>query len=392
MVRVSIFGTGYVGLTTGICLAELGNTVMCYDIDRTKIDMLNKGQLPIYEPGLDTLLDKNREHVSFTSDVRKAVDHGDVIFIAVGTPSSPDGSADLTYVRQVAQDISEHMKSYRVIVDKSTVPVGTAEMVHNIISQSYKGDFDVVSNPEFLKEGTAVRDFLEPDRVVIGADSERARKIMAEVYSKFDRNKIIFTDPRSAELIKYASNTFLAFCISFVNKQTQRYPDANILRVTERMRQEINPHGFFSIGLGFGGSCFPKDVKEFIHTVEKHGVDSKMLREIIEINEKQKTHFIPKLVSKLGYLDDKIVGILGLAFKPDTDDMREAPSINIVNKLMDLNTSEIRVYDPVAMDNARKIFGDDVIYCNSPEDVYNGADALIFVTAVSYTHLTLPTN
>lgn len=381
MLNIGIAGSGYVGLTTGICLAHLGNRVICYDVDKNKIASLKNGELPIYEPQLDELLYQNRKSILFTDNIEKMVSESDVIYIAVGTPSAEDGSADLRYVKEVAKGIGISMRRYHVIVNKSTVPVGTGDFVQSIISEHYKGEFDVVSNPEFLREGRAVKDFLEPDRVVIGTESRKAEKIMLKVYKNIPKEKIIVTDRKSAEMIKYASNAFLAFCISFVNELTQRYPDANIYEATEVMKKEINPQGFFTIGIGFGGSCFPKDVKEFISSFKKRGLDAKILEEIIEINQKQKLYFIPKIIKEVENRISTKIGVIGLSFKPETDDIREAPSIEIIKTLKEkIPLAGIYVYDPAAMEEAKRVLGNDVIYCKSAEDVYDSADALIIST------------
>lgn len=379
MVTIAMFGTGYVGLTTGVCLAELGNTIICVDIDAQKINNLKKGILPIYEPGLDKLLEKNLDKIEFTTDGAQAIKNADVIFIAVGTPSQSDGSANLDYVRNVAKIIGKNIESYKVIVDKSTVPVGTADMVRDVISTYYSGDFDVASNPEFLKEGSAVDDFLNPDRVCIGVASKKAKSIMLDVYGNMPDDKIMVTDVKSAEMIKYASNTFLALSISFVNELTQIYPNHNIRHVTAQMKETINQKGFFNIGLGFGGSCFPKDVKEFLHTFNVNGIESEILDKIITVNEKQKTRFVPVIKDKLGNLENKKIALLGLAFKPNTDDMREAPSLALISQLKSLG-AQIIAYDPIAMTEAKHYLNDSIEFSSNSLETVDGADALIIVT------------
>ncbi|MFH1637768.1 MAG: UDP-glucose/GDP-mannose dehydrogenase family protein [Candidatus Woesearchaeota archaeon] len=371
--KISIAGTGYVGLASGVCLASIGNEVCCYDIDKEKIDLLNSGSMPIYEPGLKDILEKNK--VIFTTDAKKAIKFGDVIFIGVGTPSREDGSVNLEYVDAVARDIGRNMDSYKVIVNKSTVPVGTSERVASIIRKHYKGEFDVVSNPEFLREGCAIKDFLEPDRIVIGSSSQKAKEIMLEVYKAIPDN-IFITDTKSSELIKYASNTFLAFCISYVNGLVQKYPEHNVHDLTLYFREKINPKGFFSVGVGYGGSCFPKDVREFSSFYKKKRNGSGLFKEIIDINERQKLFLLDKVNGRVDAGD--IVCILGLGFKPDTDDVREAPSLALARELL-RRGCKVRAYDPVAMEEARKAVK-DIEYCDNPYSAAKDSKAVFLVT------------
>ncbi|MDD5254256.1 MAG: nucleotide sugar dehydrogenase [Candidatus Nanoarchaeia archaeon] len=374
--RISIAGTGYVGLTSGVCFAEWGHEVCCYDINKEKIDGLNEGKIPIYEPGLEQLLDENKKRIIFTTDPKKAFKFGDVIFIGVGTPSKKDGSVDMSYVDNVATDIGKNISSYKVIVNKSTVPVGTTERVRNIIKRYYNGEFDVISSPEFLREGSAVHDTLYPDRVVIGAESEKAKNKMREIYEgKIPGERLFITDSKSSELIKYVSNTFLAFSISYMNKLTRKHKDYNVEELSNYFREKINPKGFFSVGLGFGGSCFPKDVREFVSFCDSINVDSGFFKEILEINEFQKLFFMDK-IKKLE--KGSTIGLLGLSFKPNTDDMRDAPSISIVKELNKLGY-RVKGYDPVAMDEAGRVL-EGIAYSKNPEELSKNVDALILVT------------
>lgn len=367
--KISIAGTGYVGLTSGVCFAAIGNEVCCYDIDEDKIQTLKQGRIPIYEPGLKELLEKNK--VKFTTDVKEAIDFGDVIFIGVGTPSRADGSVNLDYVDAVAEAIGKNIQSYKVIVNKSTVPVGTAERVSNIIKKHYNGEFDVVSNPEFLREGCAVNDFLKPDRVVLGCSSEKAKNIMLETYKNMPEGCMMVTDPKSSELIKYASNTFLAFCISYVNGLVQKYPNKDVNELTKYFKEKLNKKGFFSVGIGYGGSCFPKDVREFASFCGKQNNNSEVFKEIIDINEKQKLIFLDKI-------EKGTVALLGLAFKPNTDDVREAPSLAMAKELLKKGC-KVKACDPAATEEAKKVVS-DIEYCNNAYETVKDADAVILVT------------
>ena len=385
--KVCVIGTGYVGLVAGACLAEMGNDVICVDNDEKKLEKLNKGIIPIYEPGLEPLILQNVEEkrLSFTNNLENAVKKSKICFIAVGTPQSEDGSADLQYVCQVAESIGKAVNGYKVIVDKSTVPVGTAEKVREIISRYTTHDFDVVSNPEFLKQGAAVDDFIRPDRVVIGADSEKAKKIMLDLYKPFVRNQnpIITMDTKSAEMVKYASNSFLAVKISYINE---------IATICEKVGADVNKvrlgmcadsrigSKFLYPGIGYGGSCFPKDVKALIRTATDNGCDCKLITSADEINKKQRKLFIEKVLNKFGKdLSGMTFAVWGLAFKPKTNDMREAPSITVINALLDRG-AKVQAYDPKAYDTARPIFGDKIDYCQSSYDALENADALLLLT------------
>ena len=382
--KITVIGTGYVGLTSGTCLAELGNDVTCVDIDKEKIDMLNNGKIPIYEPGLKELLDRNiREgRLKFTTNTQEAIKTSEIIFICVGTPPKDNGEADLSYVEDVAREIAEHMESYKVIVEKSTVPVETGEKVADTIklNNQHNVGFDVVSNPEFLREGSAVQDTFNPDRIVIGANSEKAIKIMKKLYEPINAS-IIVTDIRSAEIIKHASNSFLATKISFINAIANicELTGADIEKITEGMGYDKRiGKAFLNAGIGYGGFCFPKDAAAFIRIAEKYGYDFKLLKAVQEINEKQKDFFIKKIEKALWNLKDKKIGVLGLAFKPNTDDMRFAPSIDIINHLQK-EGAKIRAYDPEAMENAKKVLK-NAEYCKGPYEAAENADALLILT------------
>ncbi|MGC8764325.1 MAG: UDP-glucose dehydrogenase family protein [Brevinematia bacterium] len=392
--KICMVGTGYVGLVTGTCLAEIGNDVICIDNNADKIRMLNENIVPIYEPRLEELIENNRaaKRLSFSTDIKYGVEVSDLIFIAVGTPTNIDGSADLKYVYIVAEDIGRYINGYKVIVNKSTVPVGTAGKVREIIQKEIEKrgeiiEFDVVSNPEFLKEGAAVEDFMRPDRVIIGADNERAGKIMMELYSPFVKNghPVILVDTRSSEIIKYAANCMLALRISFMNeisKLCEKY-DADIMKVRQGIGtdQRIGMP-FLYAGVGYGGSCFPKDVKAMIKMFQEIGEDSKLFEAIDEINEKQRERFFEKIFNHFkGNIKDRVFGVWGLSFKPNTDDMREAPSVYIINRLLD-NGAFVNVYDPKAMKEARRIFKDDkrIKYFDYQYDVLENADGLVLIT------------
>ncbi|HUV20445.1 MAG TPA: UDP-glucose/GDP-mannose dehydrogenase family protein [Gammaproteobacteria bacterium] len=392
--NITIFGSGYVGLVTGACLAEVGNHVVCMDVDRGKIDRLNNGEIPIYEPGLEELIQHARDqgNIEFTTDLEKAVGHGVFQMIAVGTPPDEDGSADMQYVLAVAESIGQHMNDYKIIIDKSTVPVGTAEMVrakvNELLGKRNKSlEFDVVSNPEFLKEGAAIDDFMKPDRIVIGTDNPRTTELLRVLYTPFNRNhdRIIAMDIPSAELTKYAANAMLATKISFMNEM------ANIAERVgadiEHVRQGIGSDhriGFQFIypGCGYGGSCFPKDVQALSRTATSIGYDAKVLNAVEATNELQKEKLFGK-ISKFynGDLAGKVIALWGLSFKPRTDDMRAAPSRNLLERLIAEGAS-VRAFDPVAMDEARHIYGDTqgLEFCDSAEEAVQGADVLAIVT------------
>ncbi|HLC65344.1 MAG TPA: UDP-glucose/GDP-mannose dehydrogenase family protein [Candidatus Nanoarchaeia archaeon] len=382
--KIAIIGTGYVGLCTGACFADLGNDVVCMDIAEEKIEKLRKGIIPIYEPQLKELVDRNAAigKLKFTASLKEAVGNSEVIFIAVGTPPRHDGSADLSYVENVAYQIAKVMDGYHLIVEKSTVPVQTGKRVERTIKENARHgiEFDVASNPEFLREGSAIHDFLHPDRIVIGVSSERAAILLKKLYEPLNA-PIIVTDINSAEIIKHASNSFLATKISFINAV------ANICEKTGANIEEV-AHGigldkrigksFLNAGIGYGGSCFPKDVSAFVKISEDLGYDFKLLREVETINKRQKELFLKKIHDGLWNLSGKTVGVLGLAFKPDTDDMREAPSIDIINYLVK-EGARVKAYDPAAMENAKKILP-IIDYCVDEYEVARNVDALIIVT------------
>lgn len=385
--KITVIGTGYVGLVAGACLADMGNDVICVDNNEDKLQKLEQGIIPIYEPGLEELVKSNvlENRLSFTSDLDMAVKKSEVCFIAVGTPQDEDGSADLQYVLGVAEQIGKAMNGYKVIVDKSTVPVGTAEKVAEIIRQYTEHSFDVVSNPEFLKQGNAVDDFLSPDRVVIGSNSEKATAIMQEIYAPFFRtgNRVIVMDVKSAEMTKYAANSFLATKISFMNEIANLCEkvgaDAEMVRVGVSTDSRIG-NKFLFPGLGYGGSCFPKDVKALIKTGADYGVDMSIIKSADGVNKKQRNLFVDKIIAKFGKdLTGKTFGVWGLAFKPKTDDMREAPAITIINELLNLG-AKVKAYDPKAMILAKRIFGDKITYCQKSYDALDGADAMLLLT------------
>ncbi len=380
--KVGIIGCGYVGLTTGVCLAEIGHRVVCVDNNEEKIKMLLSGRIPIYEPGLDKLLKKNKHRIKFSIDIKDAVVNNEVVFIAVGTPSNPDGSPELSYVENVAREIAKYIDDYKVIVEKSTVPVETAEWVRKTIEKYKKNNvkFDVVSNPEFLREGTAIKDFLQPDRIVIGVDSEKAKKLMLKLYQKIRAPKII-VDTKSAELIKHASNSFLAMKISFINAVANicELTGADVEKVALGMGLDKRiGKDFLRAGVGYGGSCFPKDVDAFIWIAQKLGYDFSLLKEVKKINQQQRELFIKKIEDTLWILKDKTIGVLGLSFKPNTDDIREAPSVYVIQTLKQKG-AKIKAYDPKAMDKMKQVFP-DIEYCNSPYEVAKGADCLLILT------------
>ncbi|MDT8436079.1 MAG: UDP-glucose/GDP-mannose dehydrogenase family protein [Gemmatimonadota bacterium] len=385
--NVTVIGSGYVGLVVGACLAETGNRVVCADIDADKIDGLNAGRIPIYEPGLDRLVERNLEErrLRFTTDVAAAVQHGQVIFIAVGTPPDEDGSADLQHVLAVAGVIGRNIAAGTVVITKSTVPVGTAARVRSEIARHTDRPFFVCSNPEFLKEGAAVEDFMKPDRVVCGIDSEEARPILEELYAPFVRsgNPVIFMDIASAELTKYAANAMLATRISFMNQVAAlcEASGADVMLVRRGIGSDprIGP-AFLYAGAGYGGSCFPKDVKALIRTGDELGVDLSILREVDEANERQKELLGRKARDRFGELQGRRFAVWGLAFKPETDDMREAPALTLIEELLAAG-AEVAAHDPVAEPTARRWYlGDRVAYADDEYEACQGADALIIVT------------
>jgi UDPglucose 6-dehydrogenase len=392
--KITVIGTGYVGLVSGTCLADVGNDVLCLDVDANKIRILNEGGIPIYEPGLEAMVAKNRAagRLRFTTDVEDAVAHGTLQFIAVGTPPDEDGSADLQYVVAAARSIGRHMSGYKVIVDKSTVPVGTADKVRAAVAEELKSrganiDYSVVSNPEFLKEGAAVEDFMKPDRIVVGAEDPRAIDMMRQLYAPFQRNheRVIIMDVRSAELTKYAANAMLATRISFMNELANLAEklgaDIELVRQGIGSDPRIGYH-FLYPGCGYGGSCFPKDVQALIRTSHEAGQDLKVLQAVEDANEAQKTVLPAKIVQHFGAnLSGRTIALWGLAFKPNTDDMREAPSRVLIDDLL-RRGAKIRAYDPVAVHEAQRVFAGEarIAYASSPLDALEGADALAIVT------------
>ncbi|RCK79794.1 MAG: UDP-glucose dehydrogenase [Candidatus Ozemobacter sibiricus] len=390
--KIGVIGTGYVGLVTGTCFAESGNDVICVDTDESKIERLKKGIIPIYEPGLEELVKRNtaEERLSFTTRIEDAVRHALMLFIAVGTPPGEDGSADLKHVLAVARDIGRYMDGFRIIVNKSTVPVGTGDRVRQVIQEELKkrGEthpFDVVSNPEFLKEGNAIDDFMKPDRVVIGCDDPRTAELMKELYAPFVRTEkpILIMDVRSSEMTKYAANAMLATKISFMNDIANlcELVGANVDNVRKGIGSDSRiGYQFIFPGAGYGGSCFPKDVQALIRTGAQHHYPLRILEAVEAVNQQQKEVLFKKL-SKVyqGNLKGKTIAVWGLAFKPNTDDMREAPSIVIIEKLLAAG-ARVQAYDPEAMDEARKIFGDRIIYVKKSYEALEKADALVIVT------------
>ena len=383
--NICVVGSGYVGLVTGAVFADLGNDVVCVDNDRAKIDCLRAGQMPIYEPGLEEMVTRNvgDGRLAFGTDLAAAVRQSDVIFIAVGTPSKDSGETDLSQVEAVAAGIGRAMDRYKVVVNKSTVPVGTGELVREVIArqQPRPVEFDVVSNPEFLREGSAIEDTLRPDRIVIGAPTQQVAMTLVELYAPLERPMII-TDLPSAEVIKYASNAFLAAKISFINAIANicEAAGADVSQVMKGMG--LDPRigvQFLQAGLGYGGSCFPKDVDSLIHTAARLGYDFKLLRSVVEINRARAAHLVEMMRKALGPLDDKTVAVLGLAFKPNTDDMREARSLEVIRLLHGAGAA-IRAYDPVANGNARRLLPDTVVFGESAYEAARGADAIALVT------------
>ncbi|WP_191858402.1 UDP-glucose dehydrogenase family protein [Hanstruepera ponticola] len=385
--KISVIGTGYVGLVTGTCLAETGNEVLCVDIDAQKVEKMQRGEVPIYEPHLDVLFDRNikAERLKFSISLEEGLNHGDVIFLALPTPEDEDGSADLKYILGVAKDIGLLMTDYKVIVDKSTVPVGTSDKVKAAISENSKVEFDVVSNPEFLREGFAVDDFLKPERIVIGASSEKAIKTMQTLYKPFVRsgNPIIVMDEKSAELTKYAANAFLATKITFMNEIANFCDrvgaDVDKVRIGMGTDSRIGKRFLFP-GIGYGGSCFPKDVKALHKSGKDSNYDFKILDAVIDVNQKQKTILVPRIKK---YFNDGLKGktfaVWGLAFKPETDDIREAPALYTINELLNAGANVI-AYDPEAMPNVKRKLGDKIAFASDMYDATEGADALIICT------------
>ncbi|MEQ8522618.1 MAG: UDP-glucose/GDP-mannose dehydrogenase family protein [Vicingaceae bacterium] len=384
--KITVVGTGYVGLVTGTCLAETGNTVTCVDIDQEKVDMMRSGKVPIYEPHLDALFERNirQGRLTFTSRLEDAIEGAKIVFLALPTPPGEDGSADLSYVLNAAKHLGSLLTDYVVVVDKSTVPVGTADKVTKAIASQTSVEFDVVSNPEFLREGFAVDDFLKPDRVVIGTSSARAGKIMEELYKPYVRqgNPIIFMDEKSAELTKYAANSFLATKITFMNEIANFCElvgaDVDMVRAGIGSDTRIGKRFLFP-GLGYGGSCFPKDVQALVKSGNDEDYEFRLLKSVMEINEKQKLIIVPKMQNRLGDLNGKTIALWGLAFKPDTDDIREAPALYIIDKLVG-ERAKIKAFDPEAMENVKKLVGDKIEFGNDQYEVLEQADCLLIAT------------
>ena len=385
--KIAVVGTGYVGLVTGTCFAETGNEVTCIDINQSKIDMLNNNQLPIYEPDLDTLFERNKKEgrLKFTTSLKDGIEGAKVIFLALPTPPGEDGSADLKYILNVSKDLGPLLKEYVVIIDKSTVPVGTADKVKAEVSKGAKVEFDVVSNPEFLKEGVAVEDFMKPERVVIGTSSKKAEEVMELLYEPFVRqgNPILFMDERSAEMTKYAANSFLATKISFMNE---------IANLCERVGADVDQvrrgigtdsrigKRFLFPGLGYGGSCFPKDVQALHFTAAQNEYDFSILDAVMKVNYAQRKEFFNRVLAKYnGDLKGKVVALWGLAFKPNTDDVREAPAVYLIEELLKIGAN-VRAYDPEAMAHVKTQFGDTVYFANDQYDALAGADMLLIAT------------
>jgi UDPglucose 6-dehydrogenase len=384
MKKVCIIGTGYVGLVTGACLADMKNKVICVDSNEEKIKMLKRGSVPIYEPGLEEIIERNMKakRLSFTTSIAAGVRDSEIVFIAVSTPPKADGTADLSAMANVARTVAKEMDGYRLIVDKSTVPVKTGEKVAETIKRynKKKVDFDVASNPEFLREGSAVEDTMHPDRIVIGVSSRRATKLLKELYAPL-KAPMIVTDIKSAEIIKHASNSFLALKISFANAVAEicELAGANIMEVVKGMGLDKRiGRAFLNPGIGYGGSCFPKDVAAFIKIAEELGYDFELIRKVEEINRRQRARFVKKIEDALWVVKDKTVGIMGLAFKPNTDDMRSAPSLDIIAELQ-REGAMVKAYDPQAMKQARKLLK-GVKFCKNAYEVARGSDALAFIT------------
>ena len=385
--KIAVVGTGYVGLVTGTCFAETGNTVTCIDIDEKKVESLNNGKITIYEPGLETLFERNiKQHrLHFTTDLKEGIEGAKIIFLALPTPPGEDGSADLKYILKVADDLGPLLKEYAVIVDKSTVPVGTAEKVTARIAQNAKVDFDVVSNPEFLREGVAVEDFMKPDRVVVGTRSEKAKKLMESLYAPLVRqgNPVIFMDEKSAELTKYAANSFLATKITFMNEIANMCEllgaDVDAVRKGVGTDSRIGKRFLFA-GIGYGGSCFPKDVQALAKSAQEVNYDFDILKSVMNVNDKQKTKLIPQIKKYFNNdLKGKTIALWGLSFKPYTDDIREAPALYNIDEITSLGAT-IQAYDPEAMENVKSVIGDKIKYCEDEYEALKGADALLIAT------------
>ncbi len=382
--KISIIGAGHVGLVTGACFAAIGHQVLCVDKDTEKLESLSKGNIPFYEPGLQPLIRRHLKtgRLSFSPSIREGVLRSEVIFIAVGTPSRPNGEADLSYVESVSSEIAKNMKGYRLIVEKSTVPVETGEWVRRTILESLPGriPFDVASNPEFLREGQAIKDFMHPDRVVLGVESKKAEKILLDIYRPI-KAPVVVTDIKSAEIIKHASNSFLSMKISFINAiaTLSEKVGADVVKIAEGVGLDKRiGKSFLNAGAGFGGSCFGKDLAAFVTIAEKGGVDFQLLKEVQRINQRQRDYLVKKVERAVWNLKGKTIGVLGLSFKPETDDLRDAPAIDVIRALQK-EGAIVKVTDPVAMENAKKILN-DVAFCKDAYEVARGADCLVIVT------------
>ena len=389
--KITVIGTGYVGLIAGLCFADFGNEVVCLDVDKSKIDMLRSGKMPIYEMGAEELISRNirLNRISFTTEKEYAIKFAEVIFIAVGTPEKETGEADLTYVYDVAKEIGQYANEYKVVVDKSTVPIGTARQVSKIINDELKrrGEaftIDVASNPEFLREGKAIADFLNPDRIIIGTDSEKAKEKLLSLYKVYNRSNkpIMVTTPETAEIIKYASNAFLATKIAFINEMSQlcEAVGANVLEVAKAMGQDGRISSkFLHPGPGYGGSCFPKDTKAIVSTAKRHGVDLSIIDSVIKANEQQKQHCANKIISNL---ESGTIAVLGVSFKPDTDDVRESPALEIIRELLKANKYKLQIYDPQAMNECKKHFADsdNLVWCENAYNAVTNSDAVAIIT------------
>ena len=382
--KISVVGSGYVGLTTGVALDSLGHKVICVDKDNQKIEKTKEGEIPIYEPGLEDLINKYKTNIEFTSELVQAVQESEVIFVCVGTPAREDGSIDMSYFKEAINEIAKVIDSYKVIVDKSTVPVGTADWVKEEIGKYYKGEISVVSNPEFLREGSALKDFLKPDRIVIGVEDEKAKEIMLDIYSNINAPKLI-VDIKSAEMIKYAANAFLATKISFINEIANlcEKVGADVKKVSEGigLDKRIGPY-FLNAGIGYGGSCFPKDVDGLLSIANNHNYDFKLLKAVSEVNEYQQERFVKKVIDILTKTKGDTVAIWGLAFKPNTDDVRKSPALNIIKKIVE-EGYKVKAYDPKATENAKlalKKYLNSISFMDDPYKVVKNADILALIT------------
>ncbi len=386
--NITVVGTGYVGLVSGTCFAETGNNVVCVDIDENKVQRMKNGEVPIYEPGLEVLFERNTKQgrLSFTTDLAEGIKDAEIIFLALPTPPGADGSADLKYILKVADDLSQIITDYKVIVDKSTVPVGTADKVHaRLAAHLDESLFDVVSNPEFLREGVAVEDFMKPERVVIGTSSIKAKRVMERLYNPFVRqgNPVIFMDEKSAEMTKYAANSFLATKITFMNEVANlcEMVGANVDMVRKGIGSDSRiGKRFLFPGVGYGGSCFPKDVQALAKTAQEHNYEFRILQSVMDVNEDQKSILSKRIIKYFGEsVANKTIGIWGLSFKPNTDDIREAPALTIINELLEAG-AKIKAFDPEAMDNVKEIIGDKITFCDNQYDAIEDADALAVIT------------